>query len=692
MGKSVNVGSLVVDLELNSQNLTTQEKRAIAELTNLQKKLSSMNSGQMSEMLSKLDIQILNTTNKIAKMQAKLAEMTSDSNSGKFKSAQIFAVQEKILSLQESLSKTAQKSALVGETMEKSLLKINDATKLVASPTIFQKIIGGFQTMGQKINETTTNSANSLKRFALSLIGIRALFSILSGAARSYIAENDALNNKLELAKMTLGASLAPVIEFVVNLFAKLVNVIATALGYLYTFINALFGTKLGLAKVAKSTKGVGSAAKGAAKEMSNLASFDKLNVLSNDQGSSDGGGGVAPGLEIPNGGQILSDKTLQNIAKFGEMVTKYATPIKIFGGLIALLGILAKTAISPFAGLLAVIGLIVVMVTNWDNLGKIMKIILISVTALIAGFATLVIVNQLLNATVALNPIAFIIASIVAGVIALTGLLIIFKDDLINIFKIVFDSLSNLFKAIFDVFKITFDGVINFWKMVIAFLQQGVVFAIDIFKNLINGVGDFFKGVAGFISGLITGIVGGIRGAFDSVLASVRWIWGQINALLGQGGQLFNGIIGGVVNAIRFMVNAILRGLNVAIGLPFRYLNSVLNTIRNISLLGVAPFRGLWGSNPIPIPQIPLLAKGGVLTKATMVVAGEYSGAGSNPEIVTPENLMADTFRRVLKENRGGPEKLVVVTEIGGVEVGRKVIDLINSTQEVAGRTLLKV
>lgn len=42
---------------------------------------------------------------------------------------------------------------------------------------------------------------------------------------------------------------------------------------------------------------------------------------------------------------------------------------------------------------------------------------------------------------------------------------------------------------------------------------------------------------------------------------------------------------------------------------------------------------------------SIPALADGGVLTGPQLVMAGEYSGAATNPEIVTPQNIMRETM-----------------------------------------------
>ena len=52
---------------------------------------------------------------------------------------------------------------------------------------------------------------------------------------------------------------------------------------------------------------------------------------------------------------------------------------------------------------------------------------------------------------------------------------------------------------------------------------------------------------------------------------------------------------------------------------------------------------------------SVPKLASGGVLNSETLFIGGEYSGAANNPEIVTPQNIMAETFRKVLGQSGGG-------------------------------------
>lgn len=51
-------------------------------------------------------------------------------------------------------------------------------------------------------------------------------------------------------------------------------------------------------------------------------------------------------------------------------------------------------------------------------------------------------------------------------------------------------------------------------------------------------------------------------------------------------------------------------------------------------------------GSAAAALPALAALANGGVLTEPTATLVGEYPGAKRNPEIVTPQNIMYDTFQ----------------------------------------------
>ena len=62
------------------------------------------------------------------------------------------------------------------------------------------------------------------------------------------------------------------------------------------------------------------------------------------------------------------------------------------------------------------------------------------------------------------------------------------------------------------------------------------------------------------------------------------------------------------------------------------------------MAVTGVAVVAGAIPSGGASLMLLPALADGGVLTSPTPVLAGEYPGAKSNPEIVTPQSLMYET------------------------------------------------
>lgn len=97
---------------------------------------------------------------------------------------------------------------------------------------------------------------------------------------------------------------------------------------------------------------------------------------------------------------------------------------------------------------------------------------------------------------------------------------------------------------------------------------------------------------------------------------------------------------------------------------------------------------------------SVPALARGGVLTEPTTILAGEYPGARANPEIVTPKNLMYDTFREaqntdgVINAIMAGVQQIVrAIEENGGniyVESDGTVTQ--NRRNRMYGKTLQRI
>jgi hypothetical protein len=74
---------------------------------------------------------------------------------------------------------------------------------------------------------------------------------------------------------------------------------------------------------------------------------------------------------------------------------------------------------------------------------------------------------------------------------------------------------------------------------------------------------------------------------------------------------------------------------------------------IRNISFLGISPFKNLWKNNPLPVPQIPLLARGGVLERGQIGLL-EGSGAEAVVPLENNKKWISNVAKDMAKEFGG--------------------------------------
>lgn len=211
---------------------------------------------------------------------------------------------------------------------------------------------------------------------------------------------------------------------------------------------------------------------------------------------------------------------------------------------------------------------------------------------------------------------------------------------------------------------------------------------------TLIQPVKDFFSGMWNGLKDGAHNAWEGIKNVFSVVANWFRDIfhnaWEGVKNVFSTGGKIFSGIKEGIENVFKTVVNGIIDGVNKVIAIPFNTINGFLNTIRGIDILGFRPFEGLWGHNPLSVPQIPRLATGGVAYAPMIAQIGEYAGARSNPEIVTPENLM----RQIVREESSGSkevviEELTIITKIGEDTLQRQVIKGVRAEEKTIGRPL---
>lgn len=259
------------------------------------------------------------------------------------------------------------------------------------------------------------------------------------------------------------------------------------------------------------------------------------------------------------------------------------------------------------------------------------------------------------LNAVMALNPIGLLIAAI-AGLVAAFVILWkkseAFRTFWINLwegisgaFHVVIDGITGAFHKVEDFFK-------NNWQTIGVFLINPFAglfkYAYEHFDTFREYVDSFIENVKGIfenlktvLSNVWTSLTQGAAAAWEGikqVFSSIpQWFqtkfkeaWTKVKEVFSTGGKIFDGIKDGIVNAFKAVVNAIIRGINKVVAIPFNAINKVLNTLRNFEILGSKPFSGIIGD--ITVPKIPELAKGGVLSKGQIALL-----EGSGAEAVIP-------------------------------------------------------
>lgn len=211
-------------------------------------------------------------------------------------------------------------------------------------------------------------------------------------------------------------------------------------------------------------------------------------------------------------------------------------------------------------------------------------------------------------------------------------------STPIFQFYEALFTSIWNTVKSVIDVIVQLASGAWEIikavWSVVSGWFSANITQPIaNFFTTMWNGVKDaansawsVLKDGASKAWGAIKSIFGSVASFFGDIFGSA---WQRVKDVFSTGGAIFSGITEGITAMFKRVVNAIIGGVNRVVAIPFNKINSLLSTIRNTSVLGIAPFRGI-GS--ISVPQIPLLAAGGILTQPTLNIAGE-----AGPEAVIP-------------------------------------------------------
>lgn len=502
---------------------------------------------------------------------------------------------------------------------------------------------------------------------------------------------------------LNIGNAFLPILNVVLPILTGFALKLREVTAYIATFMQTLFGKKatstvtqtmqsatsaaIGGANAQNAyndaLSNTGDTAKKTAKEMNRLlGGFDEINSLSNSGAS---GGGLPSasvgGADIPTIDLGLSEEPdISGVSRAAEKVRK------IFKDFARFLKTNKDIVISIVGGIIAGIGSFF-LITKWSKIIEGIKL----------GFSSLG--GAISSISWPIVAIASLIALLVGNIIYLWRTNEDFRNSVIEIWTMIKDFIGQVIidigtiltslwqeygQTLVDNLKGFMESIqqiiVNIWEGVIKpiitnalemltwlwdnhlkglveelgkFIMKATNFVLELWNNFFGPIVNFLVDILSpiFIStfNLIVDSIGTAVGVISDIIrALLRTFGGLIDFISGvfsgnwsrawQGVvDIFGGIFDGLIGIVKWPLNIIIDMINSAIS----GINSMIRTINKVP-----------GVNISSVPNIPKLAKGGIVDSATIAMIGE-----AGKEAVVP-----------LENNKGGLRELasILLAEMG--------------------------
>ena len=593
--------------------------------------------------------------------------------------------------------------------------------------------------------KNVSDSRNTFSRRVSGLFKRVLVFSLITRALQSLrtwlgktIMQNDAARAAVARLKAAFLTLAQPILQVVIPVFVKLVNILTQVVTAIAKFFGMLSGKSWsaqvaaakGLNAEKEAIEGVGSAAEDASKSM---ASFDEINQITSNQASGGGGGaGGAASTDIaPDFANLdMAEDKLHDILGLvgaiaaGLLAWKIASLFtndlsKIWGIALAVAGAFALVYfwldawnngidLQNFLGMLAGLAALAVgLAIAFGPIAAGIALVVGGLAMLVVGIKdviengfnlvnTLTIIAGLLAAGIGISIltgswIPLLIAGFVAALVALvsfTG----HGEELIEGLKNIIDGFGKFFKGVFTGdLKLAAEGAKQIWeglKQTWNAIINSIKYAWDMFITWLQSkspmLAAIFQTYGNFISGLFNSIKQWLSGIIEFISGVFTGDW----AKAWEGVKdIFKGIWNGIITAVEYAINFIINGINLLI--------SALNTIHFevpdwVPLIGGSSFG-------ISIPLVsnvalPRLAQGAVIppNREFLAVPGDQK-SGTNIE--TPLATMVQAFKQAMNDTGGmGGRQITVVMQLDHRELGRAVYNLNNEETQRVGVKLAGV
>ena len=664
----------------------------------------------------------------LSKQATKLEEQIESINS------KLNETKQKYVQIGGQIQEVSAKNGVWGKAVEKvkSTIKAsnNSASKMKETFKELPNITNKVQTKVTQISKGLKQGLGRILGYAGALLSLQTIYSALSNSANAWLSsQNQAaqqLNANIEYMKYSMGSALAPVIEFITNLVYQLMKAIQS-LVYAFSGINIFANAS------AKAYSSMANSAKEANKETKQLAGVHSEinNISSNDDNSGgSGNGNVTPSFDLSQIDSNMTswiDKWKAKLEKFFEpfknawesegqsTINSAKNAIEQVKSSIISMGeswsevwqngtgqYMIELILNIFRNIFDTIGLIAEAWRNaweednrgtqliqemWDAFNHLLELINV-LTEKIQEFASSPTVQKYFQNAIQLVTNFW---KILSGLLEfLTGVFTgdwekawsALKNIVSGIFGLIWSAIKEKILMVKAVIENALKTISNIWNSIWGGIKNT---ASNIWNSLLDKVDSIFPGMRNIIETNITNIKNKISEVLDKIKTTWNNIWTKIKTTTSNiWNSIWNVIkkpINWILEGIEKMANGIVSGINKLI----RGLNTMHFTMPD--WLG----GGTFGINlpTISYVSLPRLAKGAVLKVPTVAEMAEYPGASTNPEIVTPQNIMEETFDRVLSryQDNDNSQPIYLTVNVGNQKLGQILLDDLRNMKRRSGK-----
>lgn len=644
----------------------------------------------------------------------------------------ILKEQDKIVeSLDGKYAKITDKVIAQTSALDAAKQKAGELTEQITNASgATERMEAAAKKVSDSMNTFSKRVSGLFKRVLVFSLITRALQSLRTWLGKT-IMKNDEARAAVARLKAALLTLAQPILQVVIPVFVKLVNILTQVVTAIAKFFGMLSGKSWSSQKSAaqglndeqKALEGVGSAAEDASKSM---ASFDEINQLTDNSASAAGGGaGGAASTEIaPDFSNLdMAEDKLHDILGLvgaiaaGLLAWKIASLFtndlsKIWGIALAVAGAFALVYfwldawnngidLQNFLGMLAGLAALAVgLAIAFGPIAAGIALVVGGLAMLVVGIKdviengfnlvnTLTIIAGLLAAGIGISIltgswIPLLIAGFLAALVALvsfTG----HGEELIQGLKNIIDGFGKFFKGVFtgdmklavEGIKQIWEGMKQTWNAIVNSIKDAWNMFIAWLQSRSPLLASIFQTYGKYVSDVYKNIKDILKGVIDFIVGVFTGDWTK--AWEGVT-EIFKGIWNNIVAIIEAAINFIIDGVNLLI--------SALNTI-HVEIPDWVPIIG-GKSFGISIPLVsqvalPRLAEGAVIppNREFMAVLGDQK-SGTNIE--TPLETMVQAFKQAMNESGGRSQTIIL--QLNGREFARAVYKANNEeTQRVGVR-----